>query len=555
MFTKPLATLIFIVSTMLSSTIDANRTLTTEVFKKAYIGQGKPRAAIQYLLNRYQSGKYEHIAEFSRLLIRSGKLTPREKAETYQLLALAERRNNNPERERRAWMQFYNLTFSSDALLRVVKLHYLAGRFSEGLRIANRVQLERLSKAGRIKWYAVIGNLYHDSRQFNNALFIRKRLIALQPTATNTSQYSKTLFASGQNDKAYAAIKRALKQHPNNPAYLLHKAYILNASGKSEQANDIISTLSTHHLEAAKIKANRAQQHRKNGNQKLARQEFKHAINNLNDKNFKNHDSNSLNRHIIDLSQLSIQSELRNMENKFTFSISNSICRDDNGCDSFLANSSRQSAPDLGALHALYQLNKNLSVTAGLFYSHKTNGLAFDSNTGLASIGIHFNPIPKNNLQVSLERQFGIGDLAQDNSKISLSFQHQKGSDIKPSATREKSWPYLHLAAEISKLIERQKDQFAFLEGRYGRTIKVSTDGALSPYVFALGNYHHNDQVADKQSTEAGIGITLKLDHIADNYKGNRGHTELFFRAGRDLYVSENDEEFRSRLGITFSYQ
>jgi len=540
MLTRSLATLIIIALLALTSTVNANRTSTRSIgsFNESFIHQGKPRAAILYLLKEYRSKNYSDVAEFSRLLIKSGKLTAREKAETYQLLALAERKRNNPEKERRAWMQFYNLTFSSDALLRVVKLHHQAGRFTQGLRIANRVQLERLSKTGQIKWYRVIGALYHDSRQLNNALFIRQRLVELLPNAENSFHYSETLLALGKKEKAYAAIKRALKDNPSNPAYLLNQAYILSANGDTERANEIIKNLSSDELKLAQIKVGNDRQHLKHLNKKP------------------NGEKDSLlNQHIIDLSHLSIQSELKNLENKFTFSVNNSICRDDNGCNNFLASSTTNSAPSLGSLHALYQLNKKISVSTKLLYTHETNALTLNTETGIASIGLNIKPMRKNNLQVSLERQFGIGDLAQDNTKLTLSINHTKGDKIRPSATREKSWPYLHLYAEVSKLFEQQKDNFAFLEGRYGRTIKLNNHTALSPYLFGQGSHHSDKNKTDNKSTEAGIGVALNIDHFFDEKKGNRGHTELFIKAGRDLYVSENDEEFRTQLGIEFNYQ
>ncbi len=556
MLTRSLATLTIIALLALTSTVNANRTSTHSIdsFSESYINQSKPRAAILYLLKEYRNKNYSDVTEFSRLLIKSGKLTAREKAETYQLLALAERKRNNPEKERRAWMQFYNLTFSSDALLRVVKLHHQAGRYTRGLRIANRVQLERLSKTGQIKWYRVIGTLYHDSRQLNNALFIRERLVELLPNAENSFHYSETLFALGKKEKAYAAIKRALKDNPDNPAYLLNQAYILSANGDIERANEIIKNLSSDKLKLAQIKVHNGQHHLKNGSTKLANKDFKLALRHLN-KQSNGAKSSLLNQHIIDLSQLSIQSELKNLENKFTFSISNSICRDDNGCNTYLGSSTTNSAPALGSLHALYQLNKKVSVAAGLIYKHENNRLSLNTQSGIASIGLNIQPMRKNNLQISLERQFGIGDLALNNTKLTLSIKHTKGNKIKPSATREKSWPYLHLYAEVSKLLEQQKDNFVFLEGRYGRTIKLNNHTALSPYLFGVGNHHSDDNNSDNKSTEAGIGVALNIDHFLDKFKGSRGHTELFFKAGRDLYVSENDEEFRTRLGIEFSYQ
>jgi len=521
-----------------------------DAFRRQYIDTGRPGAAIAFLLAEYREHHhYPQVAEFARLLLRSGALSVRERAETLQLLAVSERRLGNFGRERRAWMQFYNLTFSSDALLRVIQIYHQAGAFSQALDIANRVRLEALSVAGKTQWYRELGALYLDAGQLNNSLFVRHWLVQRQSTPRDWRDYSQTLLALGRLEEADQAIDRALKADPDDQGSLLQKARIAAAGGSLLRAWRILDKAGMPLPDEIRIAALQADALKGGLDDDY---QLKRSIDSLLQQDSP---EEPLNRHLVDLARLSLQSKLKHREKKLKIGFSNRVCHDDDGCTGLAGLASRYAAPEQAQLYARYQQNRRVAWQAALDAGHLANSIRTDSDTLRASLGLQITPVDASHLTIAIARQWGLGDNAQNNTRLSVADTFTRGGVPVPRPTEDRSWPYVHLRGEAAKLFEQGEDDFLYLEGRYGRTIQLNDKAVLSPFLFADERRHRARAKPDTQQLETGVGVMLSLDQFTDPYLGPRGQTELSFKAGRDLYVKEGDEAFRTQMGLTFEYQ
>ncbi len=523
----------------------------TAWFQARYIDHGKPRAAIAWLLAEYRNRHFSEVSVYARKLLGSGRLSVREQAETLQLLALSERRLKRPDHERRAWMRFYNLTFSADALLRVIQLHHQAGRYRQALDIANRVQVEKLSRVGKSKWYRELGALYHDAGQLNNAVYIRQRLTEINPTAANWKALSESLLALGQAREADQAIDMALLAEPDKHDYLLQKLLVANALGDVSATRELTSRLALGPEEQARLQLVLGKTAPLAPNDDSSPQAIEHAIEALD----RLETDEPLNRHLIDLARLSLQSRLRHRENHWHVGVSETVCHDDNGCLPRTGADTRQSAPAGLRIEAGYQFHPRVSLSAGLTADNRDNSFRPDNDSALGDLTLTLYPFENKNLELSVQRQFAIGDQARDNTRATIAGHYSASQALQPSATRKAAHPYVELHAEASKLAREGKDASAWAEGRLGRSIPVSSKTAVSPFFYLQERYHRAKQTKTQQSTEAGLGVRVEIGQFTDPYKGDLGKTELFFKAGRDLYVREGDEEFRTQMGLSFDYQ
>ncbi|HGG59810.1 MAG TPA: hypothetical protein ENK26_07840 [Gammaproteobacteria bacterium] len=524
----------------------------TRWFQTQYLDSGKkPRAAIAFLLAEYRERHYPAVSAYARKLLAEGKLTVREQAETLQLLALAERRLDRPEHERRAWMRFYNLTFSSDALLRVIQLHHQAGRYRQALDIANRVQVEKLSRVGKTLWYRELGALYHDAGQMNNAVYIRKRLTEIDPTADNWLGYSESLLALGKAREADDAIDMALLADPDQHDYLLQKLLVANALGEPETARRLMARLALTPEERGRLQlllSETGQLATANDSSPQAIKQSIEALDQL-------ETGETLNRHVIDLARLSLQSKLRQRENRWHVGVSETVCRDDNGCRPRDAADTQRSATAGLRIEAGYQFHPRVSLSAGLNTGNENNSPRPDNDTAYGDLTLTLRPLASPALEIAVQQQFAIGDQARDNTRATLAGHYSAGDPLEPGPTGLHPRPYVELHAEASKLVREDKAASVWAEARLGRGIPVAGKAAVAPFFYLQEYYRKAEQTPPRQTTEAGLGVVLDIRQFSDPYKGDLGKTQLFFKAGRDLYVRDGDEEFRTQMGLSFDYQ
>lgn len=515
-------------------------------FGRALASTTRAEEPLAWLSHLQQSGNASFMRRASKQVLKNNNFSNRQLLELNRLIIKSEQRAGNKQYQLEAWMRFYKVSQDSSALLNVVRLHNDLGQHGQALKIINRVQLEFLPPDAKALWYDEMGETYYARQQLNNARYVRQLAVKLQPNGERWFNLAVTLYSLKELDDASRAINQALAAEPDNSRYLVRKAQIANASNDGTTARRILAQISRSEPDDYEVNANMAVAEAAVGNGSEATASWQRALASLDREKV-------VGQKPTDLTRLSIRSHLRSLENSWFFQVHSAACLSDSECYRFANASTPAAGYGRGGVQIDYAMNKHWRLGAGIEFSNEAETLRPESDSVLASAGFDYLPFEQQNLIISINRLFAREKEAEDNTRISVSWNNQPRGRKDSLPAGRISAPYSYFSAELSRLLEHNQDTFAHLEGRKGRQILAGNDNVFIPYIFGEGRYL-DSKTEEYGAVESGVGLSYQMQHVFDNATGEEAQTELFLKAGRDLVVKDNDEEFRAVIGIDFNY-
>lgn len=174
-------------------------------------------------------------------------------------------------------------------------------------------------------------------------------------------------------------------------------------------------------------------------------------------------------------------------------------------------------------------------VISRVLYQQEVNSIEPIGSSLVATLGARYKPLETQDLYLSVERIFGVGSDATDNTLLRGSYGWLHGYRLRPG---EPSWTYATLYLDLSYTAEPPRNWFAYVEGRVGRSFNYDDRALLTPLLY-LRNRNLTGEGDDFYDVDVGAGVSLRWLWNDDRYHDYRSVLELLPRVGYDAYNSD----------------
>lgn len=166
--------------------------------------------------------------------------------------------------------------------------------------------------------------------------------------------------------------------------------------------------------------------------------------------------------------------------------------------------------------------NQRYMFTGRFFWANPDQSLTPENESSVLAIGTRFRLSDRYAIFGSVERLFGIGKQASDDTLLRVSGSLFTGLGW-PFA--EKGWNYRNLYLDAAYFVESEAE-YATVEYEHGHVFRMgsaTSNWGLLPFL-RLGATVNNDNAGGRHESrvDAGFGISLVSRHLEDDYRGKR---------------------------------
>lgn len=174
-------------------------------------------------------------------------------------------------------------------------------------------------------------------------------------------------------------------------------------------------------------------------------------------------------------------------------------------------------------------------VISRVLYQQEVNSIEPIGSSLVATVGARYKPFRTQDLYLSVERIFGVGSDATDNTLLRGSYGLLHG--YRPEPDRG-SWAYATLYVDLAYTAEPPRNWFAYVEGRVGQTFAYDGRALVTPLLY-LRNRNLVGDGPDFFDVDIGAGLSLRWLWNDDRHHDYRSSFELLPRVGYDAYNSD----------------
>jgi tetratricopeptide (TPR) repeat protein len=364
------------------------------------------------------------------------------------------------------------------------------------------------------------------------------RALAVESTPSRHFFLGLAYRRANNPDKALVHLKEAVAREPLNDAYVLALGYALHKAGKlrdSIRTLEPVARRSPDYLNTVRDLGYFYLQDSDNGNAALW---FRKAI-----------DNGPLYSQRTEAEVLSVRrdlyrmrSEIRTINNRYDLAAylahrSNA----DLGTASVLGGGV---LPSQGGLEFGYQpakigfrAGRVFQLTGRLLWNTEPGSLRFDTDYFQAGLGVRYKPIPRQNLFVSGERIFRIGDATSSGLLWRGMYSWTRGRDLAPGRRIRN---YSLLFGDAGYLTPNGGTTAFYSEIHQGAAFRAGSGALLKPHFVVDGRYQNRD-VPRGSYVEAGGGLSLHLLFSETRYEVHRVGLEFLLHYKR-AWLQPNPE-------------
>jgi hypothetical protein len=189
--------------------------------------------------------------------------------------------------------------------------------------------------------------------------------------------------------------------------------------------------------------------------------------------------------------------------------------------------------PSQGGLELAYQPpviglhdERIFQIFGRFLWSTEPRSLKVDDDSLQGSVGIRYKPLKSLNAYLSAERLFKIGQQAENNWLLRVTYGWDQGARLKIG---ESLWNYSFLYGDLGYFVKHPTNVAFYGEARQGLALKVGNAVMLTPHLVLDGRYQSLD--TDRNSyLEGGFGASLKYFFNATRYETPRSSLELLIQ-------------------------
>lgn len=174
-------------------------------------------------------------------------------------------------------------------------------------------------------------------------------------------------------------------------------------------------------------------------------------------------------------------------------------------------------------------------IISRVLYQQEVDSIEPIGRSLVATLGARYKPLQSQDFYLSVERIFGVGSDATDNTLVRASYGLLHGYRVEPGRS---SWTYATLYLDLSYTTERPRNWFAYVEGRVGRSFNYADRALVTPLAY-VRNRSLTGDAEDFFDVDVGLGVSLRWLWNGDRYHDDRSAFELLPRVGYDAYNSD----------------
>jgi adsorption protein A len=482
---------------------------------RSYVGMGKPGVAVYYL---------------EAALRKPDRLSEPERSDFHRELGYLYASEYEYARAAETWGRASGLSRSPELSLSLARVQRLLENYDEARRILNGIDanaLPRVLQGERLEELALVA---FGQKRDQQAIELMSQAVEIQSTPARLFVLGLAYQRSRNPEKALPLLRQAVTLEPQNDTYTLALGYALQQAGDRREAIRTLEIVASRNPDYLNVPRDLGYLYLKESNNKNAVAWFHKAI-----------DEAPLYPQRTEKEILTVQqdvyhmrSEVRSISNRYDLAGYLTYRSNDTvGTASILGGGVLQSQ---GGIEFGYQppkigfrAGRIFQVTSRLLWNTQPGSLRIASDSLQAGLGIRYKPFESQNLFLSGERIFKIGDATSSGWLGRGMYSWSRGQDLMPGRrVRDYSLVY----GDAGYFTPNGGMMALYSEIQQGASMRFLSNILLKPHVVVDGRYQ-NHNMPQGTYVEAGGGMSVQFFFAGTQYETQRVSFEFIFHYKR----------------------
>lgn len=483
---------------------------TLQLIGRAYAALGDDNKAFEY---------------FAQALEQQDRLTPQERRDLLEEVGFLYAQKGEKSRAIATWKQSMNIEYNARTALALGRAQRMAGDNEAAKETLLAIPAFVLPPSQQAERLDELARVFAELNDLQEAIDAQTQALDLQQTAEREYQLAAYYRQLGKTDEALVHYRAATALEPQNAQYGRDLGYAYLAAGQKKKGRAVFEGISAANPDDSGAAKQLGYLQLKEGETEAAIESLRRAIDGLLASPAPATPAEDLarRREIEDLRR-----ETAYVNRSFTAT----------GYQQYRSNTSNQRG-DTPAVQGSIQSNggvelayrppkigfvddRILEVFTRFLWANEPDALGIDEDSWQGGVGIRYKPLKTQNLYLSAEKLFRIGDSSDNNTLLRAQYGWDTGSDIRIG---ERAYNYTSLYTDVGYFAETTTNTVFYGEGRQGITFNIGDRLTVSPHLIIDGRTQYRD--SDELSyVEAGAGVAVRLPFNDSKYESYRSSLE-----------------------------
>ena len=482
---------------------------------RSYAEMGKPGVAVYYL---------------EGALRKPDRLNESERNEFYRELGYLYASEYEYAKAAEVWSRSPGPIQSPELALGMARVQRVLQNYEEARRILTNIDASALSRTLQGERLEELAFVASGLKQDQEAVKFMSLALDVQATPARLFMLGTAYQRSRNLEKAVPLLQQAAAQEPLNDEYALALGYALQQAGKRREAIRTLETVAGRNPDYLNVVRDLGYLYRKESDNREATAWFHKAI-----------DEAPLYPQRSEQEILAVQRDVYHMRSE-TRSINNRY--DLAGYLTYRSNGAVGTASILGGgvlqsqggVEFGYQppkvgfrAGRVFQVTGRLLWNIQPGSLRFADESLQAGLGVRYKPLESQNLVLSSERMFKIGDATSSGWLWRGMYSWSRGQDLMPGR-RVRNYSLVY--SDSGYFTPNGGMMALYTEIHQGASVRFRSNVLLKPHVVVDGRYQ-NHNMPEGTYVQAGGGVSLQFFFLGTRYETERVGFEFIFHYKR----------------------
>jgi len=495
-------------------------------YQRAYALQATPQTLL--LIGRAYRAMGDDAAATAALeqaQAEQDRMTPGERRELFNELAYLYTEQGRAAEAVALWQQSIALGYDAGVAVSLGRAQRQAGDLDgaeETLLAIPAFSLTPLQQADRLEELA---HVQADRGQLQDAVTTQAQALEIDPSPEREYQLAVYQRELGNTDEALGHYRAAAEADPEKTQYALDYGYALLLAGRTDDARAVFEDVTRREPDDPAANEQLGYLYLRSGDNAAAEASFVRAIDGLQaEPPAPTPDAELARRREVE----TLRREVTNINRTIEVT----------GYQQYRSNSSNQTggtATVLGLIQSnggvelawrppVVGLNDGrvLQVFTRYLWANKPDAFGIQEDSWQGGVGVRYKPLREQNLYVSLEKLFEIGDASDNNTLLRGQYGWERGTEIQIG---EPYYNYTSLYTDLGFFMEKTRNVVFYGEARQGVTFNIKDRLTVSPHVILDGRTQYRDN-SDLSYVEGGAGVAVRLPFLESTYESYRSSVE-----------------------------
>lgn len=467
-----------------------------------------------------------------------GRLSRTQEVSAYRSLGYARAEVGDPGGAAEAWTRANQLQPDPVVTLALARAERLAGRPLAASEALGRLAPDHLSRDLRARYWSERSALDRHRGEVEDAIAAEERAVESAATAERTATLGGLLAEAGRAEEARSALRQATREGDSSAATVAALGHLDLDLGDDAAAIDRFEQALRADPDMLSLREDLGYAYVREVRNDDAVRAFERAID---DAPFHpvetEEESEALRRRMERLRR-----EVTELDRWISLVAYTSICFGESNClidqTALIEGASEsQGGAELSLRPPVigFRDGRIFELISRVLYQQEVDSIEPIGSSLVATLGARYKPLASQDLYLSVERIFGVGSDATDNTLLRGSYGLLHGYRVEPGRP---SWTYATLYLDLSYTAERPRNWFAYVEGRLGRSFNYADRALVTPLAY-VRNRNLTGDAEDFFDVDVGLGVSLRWLWNGDRYHDDRSAFEILPRVGYDAYNSD----------------